>query len=251
MENNIIELLKNIQNNKIQDIFLILNDSEKREIIYRYFTEEDYIEELCNQIEKSNDEDKEKIIENICLFYPLSKNIIEFFEIRNLRTESGKSATYFLTNTEAEMFFSIIKKYIDELLKIFASNTALNQFNNELKKIERKINENKEKINLYEKEMEEINKRENENSELIKIRDNLQMELGKIKSDMKKENVEKEIEKIKKEIEVKEGEREKKSKEKQRLKDRLKELEEDISEQEEKEYISKLIKLWTDDESHG
>lgn len=225
------------------EVFKIINDNSKRDEITKFFTYEDKMTELYNELESTTDQTaKSKIIKNIAMFYPLSSKLIVFLYKKGMKVED-KSMAYFINMVnDTEGFFKALKENISELKIEFDKNDII-------KKIDSSIQKNEEDIAKIKKQCNELDNKNIENESLIQERDGLIVQRAQKEKDSNREKLEIEIRELKEDIERCENLLNNKSDERDNLRKELDKINIDTIEEEEKEAIKQLKKIWGKDEA--
>lgn len=237
--------ISSIENVNEVNIFDILRDDEKRSLAYKYFNQNEKMEELCEElIERQNVEDDNysSFIKNIVLLYPLTRKLIIKLNEEQLR-ENGKTLPALLRDERyAVGFYSGILKDFQILLDNTKNNSAIRKLNEQMDRLDEQINEYCELIS-------EIKKNENkETLSKVEKRNKLQRELESLKKDNDLEKIEESISELIDEIN---DLKEKKEKEKKNLVAEFEKLNLDELNDKEQEAIKILMKFWHDDDSEN
>lgn len=226
------------------NIFDILNDDAKRNLLYKYFNQKEKMEQLCEELyDSEKDEKYSKFIENIILLYPLSRKLILKLNEEKIK-ENGKTLPALLISDKyVNGFYNGIVKDFEKLLLGAKNNSAIQRLNDEMGRLDDEIKEYKENI-------AEIQKKENKESlSKVKERNELKEKLEALKIDTDLERLNDEIEKYQNEITELRDLKQKKQEEKKILVEELEKIDLNELHEKEKEAIKILKNIWQDDES--
>lgn len=236
--------LSNIEELNEINIFDFLKEDAKRNMMYKYFNQQEKMEELCEELyDKEQDEKYSKFIENIILLYPLTRKLILKLNEGQIR-ENGKTLPALLRSDKyAEGFYSGIVKDFEKLLAGAKNNSSIQRLAEEMEKYDDEIKEYKENIAELKK------KQTKESLSKFQERNQLKEEAERLKVDTDLEKLNDEIEKYKNEINELRDLKQKKQAEKRSLVEELEKIDLNELQEKEKEAINILKSIWQDDES--
>lgn len=236
--------LSNIEELNEINIFDFLKEDAKRNMMYKYFNQQEKMEELCEELyDKEKDEKYSKFIENIILLYPLTRKLIIKLNKEQIR-ENGKTLPALLRSDKyVEGFYSGIVKDFEKLLAGANNNSSIQKIAEEMEKYDNEVEEYKEKI-------VELKKKETKESlSKVKKRDELKAEVERLRVDTDLEKLNDEIEKYQNEINELRDLKQKKQAEKRNLVEELEKIDLNELQEKEREAINILKNIWQDDES--
>lgn len=232
------------ENLNTNNIFEILDDEERRKEIERFFKQESKIDDLYESFDNIRGTELEiKFIENLLNLYPLSKKVIKKFNKNQVKIEKKSIPSLFQSSNYLDSFFNVLFKETQFLKEEGKSNEAISRLEDKLENLDQEIGKFKETIK-YLKSLDN-----SENNEKKQERDQLELELEKLKKDSDLEKIEEDIINLTQE---KDDLYEKYSKKLERKKELRKEIEKiDISKNELKELeaIKVLKEIWPKDEA--
>lgn len=230
------------------NVFDIFSNEDKRNLMHKYFNRKEKMDELCEvliEIQEKDDKKYSKFIENIVLLYPVTKKIILKLNEKQIKLDGKTLPALLKSNKYVGGFYNGLLRDFEELLDKTQNNSAIKKLNEEIGRLDEKIEE-------YKNSIEEIKKKENKET-LSKVEEmkKLKKEYEELYNTTDIEKLESEIENYREGINKERNRRKNKQKEKEELYQQLKKLELDELEEKERKAIKELASVWQKDESEN